>query len=39
MTLFEFGTWLSVIVLGPGAALIFLWFLWEMRQMARSSRK
>lgn len=28
-------TWLAVLVLGPGSAAIFLWFLLTLRQIFR----
>jgi len=31
----ELATWLSVIVLGPGAVAIFVWFLLDMRKTSR----
>lgn len=31
----EIVTWLSVIVLGPGSAAIFVWFLYDLRQIFR----
>jgi len=35
MTLLELATWAAVVVLGPGAALVFLWFLLDLRQILR----
>lgn len=31
----EVVTWLSVIVLGPGALAIFVWFLLDVRKMLK----
>jgi hypothetical protein len=31
----EVGTWLSVVILGPGAIVIFIWFLWDFARMWR----
>jgi hypothetical protein len=31
----QFVTWLSVIILGPGAVAIFLWFLWDLKRILR----
>lgn len=31
----EFGTWLSLLILGPGAAGIFIWFLADLRKIQR----
>jgi hypothetical protein len=28
-------TWLCVLVLGPGAIAIFVWFLWDMMRTLR----
>ena len=30
-------TWISVIILGPGALTVFIWFLIDMRRMIDSS--
>ncbi len=27
------ATWLAVIILGPGAVLVFLWFLLDLRRI------
>ena len=35
MTLLELGTWAAVIILGPGAAGIFIWFLIDLRRIFR----
>jgi hypothetical protein len=29
------GTWLTVAVLGPGATLVMLWFLLDLRRRAK----
>lgn len=29
----ELATWLSVLVLGPGAIGVFVWFLWDVRRI------
>ena len=29
----EVATWLSVAILGPGAAAVFVWFLWDLRKI------
>jgi hypothetical protein len=31
----ELGTWVSVIVLGPGSLLVFIWFAADLRSMLR----
>jgi hypothetical protein len=31
----EIATWLSVIVLGPGAVAIFVWFLYDLKRILR----
>jgi hypothetical protein len=31
----EIVTWLSVIVLGPGAVAVFVWFLVDVKQIFR----
>jgi hypothetical protein len=31
----EVVTWLSVIVLGPGAVAIFVWFLCDLKRILR----
>lgn len=31
----QFATWLAVIVLGPGALAIFLWFLFDLKRIFR----
>lgn len=28
-------TWLSVLILGPGAVLVFVWFLIDLRRIFR----
>ena len=28
-------TYLSVLVLGPGAVAVFVWFLWDVRKLFR----
>jgi hypothetical protein len=33
MNAIEVGTWLSVIVLGPGSIAVFIWFLIDLRRM------
>jgi hypothetical protein len=34
--LLEFLTWASVILLGPGALAVFVWFLVDLRGIVRS---
>lgn len=29
----QWATWLSVIILGPGAAAVFVWFLADLRRV------
>jgi hypothetical protein len=31
----QIATWLSVIILGPGAIAIFVWFLWDLKRILR----
>jgi hypothetical protein len=31
----QIATWLSVIILGPGAVAIFIWFLLDLRRILR----
>lgn len=31
----QLATWLSVLVLGPGAIAIFVWFLMDVRRIFR----
>jgi hypothetical protein len=31
----ELATWLSVLVLGPGSVLIFVWFLVDLKRILR----
>ncbi len=31
----ELGTWIAVIVLGPGALAVFVWFIFDVRKMFR----
>jgi hypothetical protein len=31
----QVATWLSVIVLGPGAVVIFVWFLLDLKRILR----
>jgi hypothetical protein len=31
----KIATWLSVIILGPGAAAIFIWFLLDLKRILR----
>jgi hypothetical protein len=31
----EWGTWLAVAALGPGAIALFLWFLKDVREVFR----
>jgi len=31
----EIATWLSMIVLGPGAVAIFVWFLYDLKRILR----
>jgi hypothetical protein len=38
MTAMEVGTWLSVVILGPGAIVIFIWFLWDFARMFAHAR-
>lgn len=33
------GTWISVIVLGPGAAIVFIWFLSDLRKIFSTADK
>ncbi len=35
----EFGTWLSVVVLGPGALAIFGWFIWDIPRQMRTGKR
>jgi hypothetical protein len=35
MTLWELGTWLAIVVLGPGALAVFLLFLRDARDILR----
>ncbi|HWO41061.1 MAG TPA: hypothetical protein VNO43_04585 [Candidatus Eisenbacteria bacterium] len=39
MNMWEIGTWLSVIILGPGALFVFLFFLRDARRMLRELEK
>lgn len=29
----QWGTWLSIAILGPGAIIVFIWFLRDVRLM------
>lgn len=29
----QWATWLAVVILGPGAALVFIWFLFDLRRI------
>lgn len=29
----ELGTWLSVVILGPGAVAVFVWFLVDLKKV------
>jgi hypothetical protein len=31
-------TWLSIIVLGPGAVAVFVWFLVDLRRVPRGDK-
>jgi hypothetical protein len=31
----QIATWLSVIILGPGAVAIFVWFLLDLKRILR----
>lgn len=31
----ELGTWIAVIVLGPGSLAVFVWFIFDVRKMFR----
>lgn len=31
----KIATWLSVIVLGPGAIALFVWFLFDLKRILR----
>jgi len=31
----QIATWLSVIILGPGAVAIFIWFLFDLKRILR----
>jgi hypothetical protein len=31
----KIATWLSVIILGPGAVAIFIWFLLDLKRILR----
>jgi hypothetical protein len=33
------GTWIAIVVLGPGALAIFVWFLADLREMLRDKPK
>jgi hypothetical protein len=33
--MFPIITWLSIVVLGPGSIAVFIWFLWDLRQILR----
>ncbi len=35
MNAMQWGTWLSVLILGPGSAAVFVWFLLDMRKLLR----
>ncbi len=39
MSMWEIGTWLACIVLGPGALAIFLFFLRDARKMLQGLEK
>jgi len=39
MDIWEIGTWLSVVILGPGALLVFLFFLLDARRILRELEK
>ena len=32
-------TWLSIVILGPGAVLIFLWFLKDVKDLLKTLGK
>jgi hypothetical protein len=31
----KYGTWLAIIILGPGALAIFIWFLIDLIRIAK----
>ena len=35
MVIMEWGTWLAVAVLGPGAIALFVWFLKDLPEVFR----
>lgn len=35
MTTIEIGTWAAVIILGPGALAVFIWFLADLKKILR----
>jgi hypothetical protein len=39
MSAWEIGTWLAVLILGPGALVIFFLFLRDIRRMLRELDK
>lgn len=34
----ELGTWLAVAILGPGSAVVFVWFLVDLRKMLTNNK-
>ena len=35
----ELATWAAIAILGPGAVVIFVWFLFDFRRTLREWRK
>ena len=35
----ELATWAAIAILGPGAVVIFVWFLFDFRRTLRELRK
>ena len=35
MLVMKIATWLSVVVLGPGAVALFIWFLFDLKRILR----
>lgn len=35
MAVMKIATWLSVVVLGPGAVALFIWFLLDLKRILR----
>jgi hypothetical protein len=33
MSILEAGTWAAIVILGPGAVAIFVWFAWDLWKM------